>query len=260
VDGVRVDQNPVMRLLGHARLSVVVRGAAHGLGANVILPSASLETVRDVVSGCFASCAGPDASHRGDRRGGAVLLLVAGVVLTTGAWSITRALRPDAAGAVTLAVALAGVLTADRLWSSVTVAPDLSTLTFRRGLVWVRSYTLRFSAVHVLGVRQGPVGRALRTVGLGIVVHDGTGRTLRVLACPEGLAELVRRAVVSTHLPTCSAPGRGPQPATSTAAWTASAQSTCPAAMALAPSTPAWPRARDLTLRECCAATGSDGR
>lgn len=179
VTGVRVDQNPLMRLVGMARLSVVVRQGADGIGSNVVLPVAPLHHI-----GRLLATAVPAYSWAGRMPPRSVRAFEVGVAAVAVAllgglqwlWGPRLAL-------LALAVVIV-VVAGNRAWVAVEATGD-GLLLVRRGVLWTRLYILRVDDIHVAGRRYGALGASLGRAGLSLYFVDRGARVVHGIALPE---------------------------------------------------------------------------
>lgn len=143
VRGVRISRNPLMRLVGCGSLSLVLATTRGEFRSLVVLPVAPLARVQllaaEVLPGLTVERA---ASVRTPPRTlGALLALPAAGAL--GAWWLGLYWLAALLGCLTL-------LAANALWARVEVPLQGDVLTHRRGLIQLRSYAVRLSAIRSL--------------------------------------------------------------------------------------------------------------
>lgn len=195
VIGLKVQQNPVMRLLGHGRLSYISRESGERLAGNVIFPVVPLHRLAAGVAEYFP---GHEAVARPPRRPvGAVESVAAllGVVVLGLLSAGVSGLRPSASPVTVAASAVVGLLVANLLWTAAVFDEDGHRIVVRRGFLWVTTYSLLVPGVHVASYRQGPVGRFLGVAALSLLVHDGRAVRIRLAAGLDPVATAVRDAV-----------------------------------------------------------------
>lgn len=191
VRGVKVEQNPMMRLTGQMKLSVIMNEAGAKLGSNVVLPVADRITVAACVTEFFpayrASTAGP---RRGWSRADGILFAGhVAVLLSVGLAS--RVMAPALASWVIAVVALGQLVIANGLWTAVEIAPDRQTLAITKGFIWVRRYVMDVSAVHGVTVRSGPVGRRVSAANMGVFFLDDGLRSVQFVGVSASSAHRV---------------------------------------------------------------------
>lgn len=180
IAGLKVQQNPLMRLTGHAKMSAVSREAGTSRAANVVFPVMRLDRLSLLVEQFFPAQAGM-LQHRHDRRPGLAAVLVAASAIAVVAGGLAaEAARAGSGVGVAAVVAVLALVAANRVWSRVDVVTRRGAVAFRRGFLWVTWYDVPVAAVHQTVRRQGPVGRILGVTSLSLLVHDARRVRLRV--------------------------------------------------------------------------------
>lgn len=169
VAGIKIQQNPLMRATGHARLNVVARQSGERIGANVVFPAARLAFLRNEIRSHFpAYAAAADESHPVRRSVTWGLLTVNAVVLTA-AGVAASSLRPVTAGALMVVLALVLLIASNYCWVAVRLDPDGAVLSFRRGFLWVTHYVVPLDSVYFVHSHQIAAHRvSIGAVCLGI--------------------------------------------------------------------------------------------
>ncbi len=201
IGGLRIDQNPAMRALGYGRLSHVSREAGRRVGTRVVLPVVPLTRLAHGVDTSFPGYAGTVAAPRGAAGPYGALVSTAAVLALCTVAALVGEVRPGLLGPAGAVLAIAVVVVVNRLWTAAELDPARSLLRYRRGFLWVRQYTLPLASVHLATYSQGPVARRLGVGTVSVFVHDGRRVRLRVVGCPEALAERVVRAVAVPPAP-----------------------------------------------------------
>ena len=101
------------------------------------------------------------------------------------------------------------LVVSNRLWAAADLDPASSRLRYRRGFLWARWYTLPVSSVHVATRSRTPAGRRLGVAGVSAFVHDGHRVRLRVVGCPEHVADRLVAAVTAARVPVQPASAAG---------------------------------------------------
>lgn len=170
VVGLKIQQNPLMRVVGYARLSVVSRQRGERIGANVVLPAVSLAALRRGTREHFPFFA--EAAERPCRIApplAASLVVTDVVVLVAGGAALAGA--PAVPAVLTLLLLTAALLVATNwLWVAAEIDPRTSTLTYRRGFIWVTRYALPCTEVYLSESYRLPVapGRCITVVCLAV--------------------------------------------------------------------------------------------
>lgn len=158
VCGVRISQNPLMRLVGRSSVSLVLRASGGEFRSLVVLPAAPDPVVRGVLVDLV-----PGADRlRGEptRVPAAAIVTVLVTGLAGAAVAVLAQLSWVAAG-----TGLVAALLANALWVRVERSPDGAVLRHRRGLLWCREYvtpttTLRWAeSWRVVATHDRCVGR-----------------------------------------------------------------------------------------------------
>lgn len=195
VRGLRVRQNPAMRLLGRANLSLVVRERGARTRSNVVLPSVTTQRIDDVIADNFHDYLHLAHSMTRSTRRDAVVgtVSVATVAVAVGATLLSQGLQTTSMGA--LAGALMLLLATNWAWTKMDISADGKVLGYRRGYLWVSVYVSDVGAVGAVRSRQGPLARLSQTEHLTAWVFDGRPVGLRAWACPTAIAQRVMAAV-----------------------------------------------------------------
>lgn len=176
--GMKVQQNPLMRVCGYARLGFVSRQSGEQIAANVIFPAVRTSFLRDGIRSHFTEYAA--ALDRPCRvgKGLAWSLVASDTAVVVLAFAALAGL-PSATVAVALvALGLTLLMVTNYCWASADVDPDSAVIVFRRGFLWVTRYVFVRDAVYfgrsyqMSTLRQGSVA----TVCLGLYAS----RTLRL--------------------------------------------------------------------------------
>lgn len=228
--GLRIDQNLLMRLAGHGRLSFVSRESGGESGTNTIFPSMRRTTMDLLIQRHLPRYAARGTDGRTCSGYGLVvlalhLLVMAGTVTTA---VLLRDDRVSWAVAVSMVVQLAVL---HRRWAAVELLEQGTALEFRRGFLWTRQYRVPTSVVQVVQRVQGPLARVFGVVDMSLFIHDNGAVRLRVPDCPRAVADAVAEAIRREAVPgsaVCPAPSPDRQPAEY-----ASGSHSCPSARAL---------------------------
>lgn len=196
VAGLRLEQNPLMRVLGYAKMGVVSREPGRKVGSNVLFPVVKLPLLAQSVEEFFPDYSGMLRLRRAPRRVFDFLVpaVVVGLVLV--AWAAVRAVRAEVAAPVVSVVALVLLIVANRAWTAAELDIDARSIRFRRGFLWVKLYEFPIASVHLVLQSQGPVGRSTGVCNLSLFLHDGRRVRLRLFACPGDLPSRISRAIV----------------------------------------------------------------
>ncbi|WP_159024671.1 PH domain-containing protein [Streptomyces sp. CB02613] len=210
VGGVRIQQNPLMRVSGYARLAFVSRQSGERIGANLVFPAARIERVRDSVRSHFPAYAtaadqAPEVSR--PLRLGLIGMAAATLALTS--WAAST-MPPVRAVALAAAVAIVLLAAANYCWAAVEHDPDHSVLHFRRGFLWVTHYVVPWDSVYFAHSHQLPVAGRLSVGAVCLGVYDT--RAVR-LWIPVGRPLLMDRFIETTATAAPAAPPPSPRPA-----------------------------------------------
>ena len=201
VRGLKLQQNPLMRIAGYAKLSVVSREPGGKVGGNVVFPAVQLPRLSRGLATWFPEHAGMTGStHRALTPLDAVVPGAA-VLVAAGAWWFVRTAAPDLTIPAAGALAVLALVVTDRGRTTVHLDASGSVLRFRRGVLWVTQYEFPLSAVHVSTCSSGPLSRRAGAAHLTLHVHDGRRTVLRVLACPAATASRLTRALERGRTP-----------------------------------------------------------
>jgi uncharacterized membrane protein YdbT with pleckstrin-like domain len=196
VAGLKVQQNPLMRVMGYAKLSFMSRESGSKVAANVVFPAVKLQRLTEGVAEHFPAYAALMPARPGRVFGlFGLFVLSANLLIFFSGWVVVHALRPQAVPAVLAGLALIQLILTNRIWTSVDIDPAHRLIQFHRGFLWVTRYGIPVSAVHVANESQGPVGRRLEASNLSLSVYDAHAVQLRVVAGPQALVSPVYGAV-----------------------------------------------------------------
>lgn len=175
--GLKVQQNPLMRVTGQARLSVVSREVGSKTRASVVFPAVSLTRLRRGIERHFPTHVGILSTPPQPLPGLRAALVAGFPAALLAVWLLASAAGLHRPYGVTGLAGVLLVVVANRAWAGgQAVAP--STFLYRHGLVWTRLYSLPLSAVHQATSTQGPLLRLLHVARLSLVVHDGRAARL----------------------------------------------------------------------------------
>jgi len=183
VTGLRVEQNPIMRVMGYGKLSLVSRQPGRKVGTNVVFPVLKLRRLEKGIDEFFPEYGGTLSFRPPPRKKLAILVMGIGTVSLTSSWMIARTLlpNPDIAIATVCVIGLMFVFVSNRLWGVIRVDPAKATVQVTRGFLWVKRYNLSMASVHVLMHSQSPLGRMLCVSRITLVIFDGRRVRLRVM-------------------------------------------------------------------------------
>ncbi|MDI6103887.1 PH domain-containing protein [Actinoplanes sp. NEAU-A12] len=172
VAGIRIQQNPLMRVTGYARLSFVSRQSGERIGANVIFPAARLAFLRDEIRRHF-----PEYAPAMDRSctisrplrwclvsAGAVILILAGVAV--------HGMPSVRAVVIMAAVAFLLLAAGNYGWATADLDADNSVIVFRRGFLWVTHYVVPCDSVYFIHSYRLALSSRLSVAALCLGVYD----------------------------------------------------------------------------------------
>ncbi|MYV64275.1 PH domain-containing protein [Streptomyces sp. SID4931] len=172
VGGVRIQQNPLMRVSGYARLAFMSRQSGERIGANLVFPAARLERVRDSVRSHFPAYAtAADRTPEVSRPLRLGLIGTAAATLALASWAAST-MHPVRAVALAAAVAIVLLAATNYCWAAVEHDPDQSVLHFRRGFLWVTHYVVPWDSVYFAHSYQLPVAGRVSVGAVCLGVYD----------------------------------------------------------------------------------------
>lgn len=145
--GIKVQQNPLMRATGVARVAVVSRQSGRRVGANVVFPAVRVSSLRERLRESFGAYAVlVDAPGQARSKVGWPLVAGCGLVLAAGLW----ALRDASPWAVVTSglTAVVAVVLANYVWVAAEVHVEDRVLVVRRGFAWVTRYVVSLDAIY----------------------------------------------------------------------------------------------------------------
>lgn len=196
VRGLKVVQNPLMRVLGFGRVSVLTADAGEQPMANLLFPvirltdlpaalGAELPVNPEVVTPTLRL----DPVAR-------VSLGLGGVLAAAALVAVAYAVHPGWLLASTSTVVLVVAFVVNAHWVVATTVPGRPRCYARRGLFWVSHVELDLTAVHVVESSQGLVGRLSRTWTVALHYHDGKVRHVRAPGCDAARQAALAAAVL----------------------------------------------------------------
>lgn len=173
VVGVKIQQNPLMRVTGFARVGVVTRQSGRRVGANIVFPAARLASLPQRLGDSFVRYAGP-AGHVGalgpGRTAGRILAAGAGLMVVS-AFGAVRGGVPPGLVLIFCLAAVAMLVATNYGWVIAEVGADQRVLAVRRGFAWVTCYVVDLDSVYFAQSLHARVGRGGVGV-LGLTIYD----------------------------------------------------------------------------------------
>lgn len=199
VAGIKIHQNPLMRIMGYGRMGFVLRQSGERIGANVLFPAAELARIRDGVRIYFPEHdAAWELPCRVGRRFGSGIFGVAAILLFLAGLAVQG---QPVRTMVTLLLALAIVLVVavNHVWAAAELDPKGDVICFRRGFAWVTYYLVPYSTIYFIESYQDPLSRLVSASTLCLGIYDTRAVRLWVPfarpALVEGLSDKVVEAL-----------------------------------------------------------------
>ena len=147
VEGLKIQQNPVMRATGYARLRFVSRQSGDRIGSNIVFPSVRLSSVRqDLVREFPGHATALERATPVPSPVAWLLGLLDAAVLAVVLLGL-RGAPPAFATLVVLCVAVLLLVLTNYCWAGVAV-DEAGFLCYRRGFIWVTHYAVPFASVY----------------------------------------------------------------------------------------------------------------
>ena len=142
VCGVRLSQNPLMRLVGCSQLTLVLRNTRGDFRSFVVLPVAPTRQAEQLASEMLPQLQEGTGGSRSPRW-----VPVAALSAALGAAAVTLALSLPWVAASAL---VTGFVVADLGWSQLTLTQASASVSHRRGILFVRRYMIKVSGVRTV--------------------------------------------------------------------------------------------------------------
>ncbi len=183
VTGLKITQNPVMRLLGYGRVSLLTRDAGDQPMANLLFPLVRLRSLPAALGPALpvsAEVLTPTLRVSSPAR---TTIAVVALVVWAGLLTLAFRIQPEWILASGTAITALVALMANASWVVADTVPGRPFCYVRRGLFWVSHVEFATRAVHVIDSSRGPVGRLTHTWTVTLHYHDGRVRRVRALGC-----------------------------------------------------------------------------
>lgn len=207
IQGIRIDQNPIMRLTGRGRMSLVSRDPGGRTRSNIILPAANARRISETIKNYFPAYSSSQELPRLSAGSSAVILSVVSATAIGTLWLARTMVDPRLGPLVFAFIGLFWLIVLNYFWAIIDVDEKRGNIKYRRGFLWIRSYDVSVTSVHVVAWRQGPLGRLLGTASLTIYIYAGKPLRLRMVGAPESSVERLTQEFLALGSPARTVPG-----------------------------------------------------
>lgn len=194
VVGVRLDQNPLMRLVGCSQLILVLHNTRGDFRSFVVLPVAPNSVAARLAAELLPPAPQEAAESRPTLRVSAAII---GSAATAALVFTVLGLPWLAASALAL-----GIVSADRSWAVLSSEPRAGSLTHRRGFLATRRYRIRLAGVR--SVTSWRLARRPRTCLAQVTVMDRRPVSLWAPALPTAAVDDLSGRVLTSHQGVCT--------------------------------------------------------
>lgn len=156
VQGVRIQRNALMFLLGYRRLSVVLRNSGGHSRTLDLLPIAKTEKIDKFIADRKFLQFVRSGDEISSQRGSALPVLALVSSLALGAIPFVVLDHPFNWISASL-VALVHIWFLSVCWTTIAIQTNSGLLVFERGIIWRNEYRLNVKSVHLMHVIMGPL-------------------------------------------------------------------------------------------------------